>query len=619
MRPRLFLTTLFLLCASVAVAADPPPPPLLRGCTFTPNLNLCKPDRGDPDWDVLINADLDLLDAGIINTGGTAQVKTGSLSVGGLTVSAIPATSVLFTGTGGLVTSALDFTYTVAGGILQVQDIHVDSFNLSTTPSAGFVLTSDGSGNGTWQAAAGGGTGGWTDGGVTIYPSTLTDHVSLDSAATDEKLSVGGGVVLGVALDGTPSAGTIQWSGGHFQGYTGAAWVDLDYTAASAGGWTDGGTDITLTTSTDVLGIGAAPSGFTKVTIGTGTDFAGLAIINYNMTGAGTAPMFAGSGTWNTSGSPSLFKLDLTDTASAADARFLQFNRGGSEEFSISKTGGFTATDSASVAGNFTQTAGTTTVAAFQMATGASAGYVLTSDGAGVGTWQVTAGGSGVPSGMIALFDAACPAGWTSISGVGGVLNDRFPMGSAAYSAVPGGASTHTHSVDVVSTTSSSNGAHTHDVDPISTTSSSSGTHLHDPEVGSGTSGVGGSHSHTVSGTTSSDGDHTHVVSISIDTSSPGAVGTDFDAMTSASGSSATAGAHTHTYSTTTATASDHTHSLSWPRTANAGAHTHTVDIVSTTSTSNGAHTHTTDPASVTSGSGSSLPPYVTFVYCKKD
>lgn len=54
-----------------------------------------------------------------------------------------------------------------------------------------------------------------------------------------ERVSVQGGIMLGAAIATNP--GTIQWSAGHFQGYTGSAWVNLDDTGGGGGTslWTD--------------------------------------------------------------------------------------------------------------------------------------------------------------------------------------------------------------------------------------------------------------------------------------------------------------------------------------------------------------------------------------------
>ncbi len=55
-------------------------------------------------------------------------------------------------------------------------------FRLSTGATANYVLTSDGSGNGTWQSLAsltGGGATAWTKSGSSIYPTALTDNVAI--------------------------------------------------------------------------------------------------------------------------------------------------------------------------------------------------------------------------------------------------------------------------------------------------------------------------------------------------------------------------------------------------------------------------------------------------------
>lgn len=65
------------------------------------------------------------------------------------------------------------------------------------------------------------------------YPDDITG----DTATLVNQIQVGD-------VKGTfsPAAGMIRWAGGHFQGYTGSAWVDLDDT--SGGGWTPpAGTD----------------------------------------------------------------------------------------------------------------------------------------------------------------------------------------------------------------------------------------------------------------------------------------------------------------------------------------------------------------------------------------
>jgi len=84
----------------------------------------------------------------------------------------------------------------------------------------------------------------------------------------------------------------------------------------------------------------------------------------------------------------------------------------------------------------------------------------------------------------IALFDTACPSGWTRFT----ALDGRVARGASSYGGT-GGASTHTHSIDVPNTGVTGNtgsaGAHTHGagsyaVDPAAVTSGAqSKNHTH--------------------------------------------------------------------------------------------------------------------------------------------
>jgi hypothetical protein len=603
------LVLLGVLLAVVPVAAD---------CTKTPNLGLCKGARGQLEWDTFLNANFDIIDSALLNTGASAQTKSGVLTLGGLKLALSTQGSLLFVGVSqavtqdnanlfwdntakrlGIGTSSPTVALDVSG------TARVTGFRMPTGASAGYVLTTDGSGNGTWQAGGGGGTSGWTDGGTTVYLTVGTDRISLTGTSATEKLEVGGAIKVADA-SGSPTAGTIRWAGGHFQGYTGTAWVNLDEVAGSGGGWTDAGATITVTTPTDTLGIGAAADADAKMLLAPDANLSALKVSGFSLTGADASSLAELAGTWNTSGAPTALKLTVTDTASAAGSRLLDLIVGAASRFSVAKDGTATAV-------NLTASTLTTTPA-LKVTTGPVAGHVLTSDADGNATWQVSAGGSGVPTGLIALFDAACPSGWTSISGASGVLENRFPMGVASYTGTPAGASTHTHTVDVAITTSSSAGAHTHTVDPPNATSTSAGSHYHNPEVGSGSTGSSGGHDHGYSGTTTSAGDHGHSIGV-VGSIQPGEAGSWYDIVATSTNN---AGAHTHDFSGTVGAVANHSHDLSWPNTASGGTHTHDLNIGAFASGSDGAHTHTTDPASVTSGSGSSLPPYVGFVFCKK-
>lgn len=59
----------------------------------------------------------------------------------------------------------------------------------------------------------------------------------------------------------------------------------------------------------------------------------------YSVTGAGETPGFDLSGTWNTSGDPIFFKVNLTNTAAGADAKFIDLQISDATKFSVDKLG----------------------------------------------------------------------------------------------------------------------------------------------------------------------------------------------------------------------------------------------------------------------------------------
>ncbi|RLD52403.1 MAG: hypothetical protein DRI94_03275 [Bacteroidetes bacterium] len=69
-----------------------------------------------------------------------------------------------------------------------------------------------------------------------------------------EVLDVNGAVRVGNTTN--TNAGAIRWDGSSFQGYDGSNWKLLDVQTTTGGGWTDGGTNVYLTTTADNVGIG---------------------------------------------------------------------------------------------------------------------------------------------------------------------------------------------------------------------------------------------------------------------------------------------------------------------------------------------------------------------------
>ena len=97
-----------------------------------------------------------------------------------------------FTGYSGFVFNGtnLGIGSTTPGQKLDVQGtLRTTGFNLSTSPTNGYVLTTDASGNGTWQA--GGGSSQWTVSGSNIYNSNA-GNVGVGSTVPGQKLDVQG-------------------------------------------------------------------------------------------------------------------------------------------------------------------------------------------------------------------------------------------------------------------------------------------------------------------------------------------------------------------------------------------------------------------------------------------
>ncbi|HEX6859835.1 MAG TPA: YadA-like family protein [Caulobacteraceae bacterium] len=63
----------------------------------------------------------------------------------------------------------------------------------------------------------------------------------------------------------------------------------------------------------------------------------------YSLTGSSSAAMFDLAGTWNTSGAPTAFLLDITDTSSAAESLLFNLRINSASVFSVGKSGDVTA------------------------------------------------------------------------------------------------------------------------------------------------------------------------------------------------------------------------------------------------------------------------------------
>ncbi len=237
------------------------------------------------------------------------------------------------------------------------------------------------------------------------------------------------------------------------------------------------------------------------------------------------------------------------------------------------------------------------------------------------GTWtRLTGGGSGAgfPQYAIVVWSGSVgtiPAGWILCDGTLGTpdLRSRFIVGAGpTYTADTTGGSllTHTHSVNVGGTSSTSDGgAHTHWTDPGSVSpGSSTWTHDHGSLTFTDTSSSnGGNHGHgggglsftglpSASGTWGSQGPYMNPT---------GGNGSQPWGWTGGSGGGG--GGHTHW-----AAAAD-------TPTANSHNHAPTFSEPNTESAAGGAaHAHTTDPAATASSAASNLPLYYALCYIMK-
>jgi hypothetical protein len=154
-------------------------------------------------------------------------------------------------------------------------------------------------------------------------------------------------------------------------------------------------------------------NGLTRVqgttTVVPAADTSAIVSTGYSVTGSGTTPLIDLSGTWNTTGAPTAIKLNVTNTASAANSLLMDLQIGGSSRFQINALTSTVLIQRASGGSGFRfkDTSGTNREGALGLS--------------GAGTRVEFSMGSGITSGF-AIINSA---GWTTLGSSNGTGQDN--------------------------------------------------------------------------------------------------------------------------------------------------------------------------------------------------
>jgi hypothetical protein len=202
-----------------------------------------------------------------------------------------------------------------------------------------------------------------TTSGLTQSTARLLGRTSASTGAIEE-IQIGSGLSLsagelsatssgGISAVGASTADVLSVSGSDLVADDPNAdrivfWDDsegkLRYLEAGSG-LTISGTTMTATSTFDPAspaGIGTtAPNtgAFTSLTGAPAANTAAYAVTGYSLTGSNAQSVIDLAGTWNTTGTPSAFKLNVTDTASNASSLLMQLQTGGTNRLTVSKAG----------------------------------------------------------------------------------------------------------------------------------------------------------------------------------------------------------------------------------------------------------------------------------------
>jgi len=137
-----------------------------------------------------------------------------------------------------------------------------------------------------------------------------------------------------------------------------------------------GGSSVDLTSPGPIGSTTPNTGRFTTLTLAPSANTTPFTASGYSLTGTNAQSLFDLSGTWNTTGTPTAFKLNVTDTASNTSSLLMDLQVGGSSKFSIDKGGAIIVKASTGLSDRSITALGTTSGISFDSANG----YVLTAN-----------------------------------------------------------------------------------------------------------------------------------------------------------------------------------------------------------------------------------------------
>jgi hypothetical protein len=168
--------------------------------------------------------------------------------------------------------------------------------------------------------------------GLSLSAGELSSTVSAGIPAT--LLDAKGDLIVASAAD-TVARLPVGGTNGHVLTVDSAETLGVKWAAAPA-------PDLASPTA---IGSTAPNTGaFTSLTGAPAANTAAYAVTGYSLTGSNAQSVIDLAGTWNTTGTPSAIKLNITDTASNASSLLMQLQTGGTNRFTVTKGGVVTTT-----------------------------------------------------------------------------------------------------------------------------------------------------------------------------------------------------------------------------------------------------------------------------------